>query len=58
MWPRCVTGLFECVFAEERAVPLHMHGPDGVRCYTRLKTVTARRPDGSKGAEFTMPTMK
>ena len=38
--------------------PLHMHGPDGVRFYTRLKTVTARWPSGSKGAEFTMPTMK
>jgi malonate-semialdehyde dehydrogenase (acetylating)/methylmalonate-semialdehyde dehydrogenase len=38
--------------------PLHMHGPDGVRFYTRLKTVTARWPTGSKGAEFTMPTMK
>ena len=38
--------------------PLHMHGPDGIRFYTRLKTVTARWPSGSKGAEFTMPTMK
>jgi malonate-semialdehyde dehydrogenase (acetylating)/methylmalonate-semialdehyde dehydrogenase len=38
--------------------PLHMHGPDGVRFYTRLKTVTARWPEGSKGAEFTMPTMR
>jgi len=38
--------------------PLHMHGPDGVRFYTRLKTVTARWPTASKGAEFTMPTMK
>jgi malonate-semialdehyde dehydrogenase (acetylating)/methylmalonate-semialdehyde dehydrogenase len=38
--------------------PLHMHGPDGVRFYTRLKTVTARWPEGSHGAEFTMPTMK
>jgi malonate-semialdehyde dehydrogenase (acetylating)/methylmalonate-semialdehyde dehydrogenase len=38
--------------------PLHMHGPDGVRFYTRLKTVTARWPEDSKGAEFTMPTMK
>jgi malonate-semialdehyde dehydrogenase (acetylating)/methylmalonate-semialdehyde dehydrogenase len=38
--------------------PLHMHGPDGVRFYTRLKTVTARWPTGSKGAEFIMPTMK
>jgi len=38
--------------------PLHMHGPDGVRFYTRQKTVTARWPEGSRGAEFTMPTMK
>ena len=29
--------------------PLHMHGPDGVRFYTRLKTVTARWPEGSRG---------
>ena len=39
--------------------PLHMHGPDGVRFYTRLKTVTARWPTGLRAqAEFTMPTMK
>jgi malonate-semialdehyde dehydrogenase (acetylating)/methylmalonate-semialdehyde dehydrogenase len=38
--------------------PLHMHGPDGVRFYTRLKTVTARWPEGSGGMEFSMPTMK
>jgi malonate-semialdehyde dehydrogenase (acetylating)/methylmalonate-semialdehyde dehydrogenase len=39
--------------------PLHMHGPDGVRFYTRLKTVTARWPTGQRAqAEFTMPTMK
>ena len=43
--------------------PLHLHGPDGVRFYTRLKTITARWPDAalhaeSKPAEFTMPTMK
>ncbi|MDH4260657.1 MAG: CoA-acylating methylmalonate-semialdehyde dehydrogenase, partial [Gammaproteobacteria bacterium] len=31
--------------------PLHMHGPDGVRFYTRLKTVTARWPTDSRGAE-------
>jgi malonate-semialdehyde dehydrogenase (acetylating)/methylmalonate-semialdehyde dehydrogenase len=38
---------------------LHVHGPDGVRFYTRLKTVTARWPDqGPASAEFTMPTMK
>jgi malonate-semialdehyde dehydrogenase (acetylating)/methylmalonate-semialdehyde dehydrogenase len=38
---------------------LHVHGPDGVRFYTRLKTVTARWPGGqSHGADFFMPTMK
>jgi hypothetical protein len=30
--------------------PLHMHGPDGVRFYTRMKTVTARWPEGAAGA--------
>ena len=39
--------------------PLHMHGPDGVRFYTRMKTITARWPTGIRaGAEFSMPTMK
>ena len=37
----------------------HVHGPDGVRFYTRLKTVTSRWPTGVRaGAEFVMPTMK
>jgi len=39
-----------------------MHGMEGVRFYTRLKTVTSRWPTGesraSAGAEFIMPTMK
>ena len=35
--------------------PLHMHGPDGVRFYTRMKTVTARWPEGGSGAQFSMP---
>jgi malonate-semialdehyde dehydrogenase (acetylating) / methylmalonate-semialdehyde dehydrogenase len=39
--------------------PLHVHGPDGVRFYTRLKTVTARWPTARReGAQFVMPTMK
>jgi len=38
--------------------PLHVHGPDGVRFYTRLKTVTSRWPTTPHGAEFSMPTMK
>ncbi|MEJ2788593.1 MULTISPECIES: CoA-acylating methylmalonate-semialdehyde dehydrogenase [unclassified Pseudoxanthomonas] len=37
--------------------PLHVHGPDGVRFYTRLKTITARWPE-THAAEFVMPTMK
>jgi malonate-semialdehyde dehydrogenase (acetylating)/methylmalonate-semialdehyde dehydrogenase len=51
--------------------PLHMHGPDGVRFYTRMKAVTGRfileddRLFGVQGAEgqsvedpsFSMPTM-
>ena len=39
--------------------PLHMHGPDGVRFYTRMKMVTSRwsEHDESQSA-FTMPTMK
>ena len=36
----------------------HMHGPEGVRFYTRQKAVTTRWPTGIKaGAEFKMPTM-
>ncbi|BEV72341.1 MULTISPECIES: CoA-acylating methylmalonate-semialdehyde dehydrogenase [unclassified Paludibacterium] len=34
-----------------------MHGPEGVRFYTRIKTVTSRWPDNLH-AEFVMPTMK
>jgi malonate-semialdehyde dehydrogenase (acetylating)/methylmalonate-semialdehyde dehydrogenase len=37
---------------------IHMHGPEGVRFYTKLKTMTARWPTGIRaGAEFVMPTM-
>jgi malonate-semialdehyde dehydrogenase (acetylating) / methylmalonate-semialdehyde dehydrogenase len=39
--------------------PLNVHGPDGVRFYTRMKTVTSRWPTGIRSnAEFSMPTMK
>lgn len=35
----------------------YMHGAEGVRFYTRLKTVTSRWPGtSSSGAEFAMPT--
>jgi malonate-semialdehyde dehydrogenase (acetylating)/methylmalonate-semialdehyde dehydrogenase len=37
----------------------HMHGPEGVRFYTRYKAITQRWPAGIRaGAEFVMPTMK
>ena len=37
----------------------HMHGPEGVRFYTKLKTVTSRWPSGAKSnPDFVMPTMK
>lgn len=36
---------------------MNQHGPDGVRFYTRTKTVTSRWPTGIRaGAEFAMPT--
>jgi malonate-semialdehyde dehydrogenase (acetylating)/methylmalonate-semialdehyde dehydrogenase len=37
----------------------YMYGPEGVRFFTRLKTITGRWPTGiRKGAEFVMPNMK
>ena len=37
----------------------HMHGPEGVRFYTKLKTITSRWPSGLRSdPEFVMPTMK
>jgi malonate-semialdehyde dehydrogenase (acetylating)/methylmalonate-semialdehyde dehydrogenase len=38
---------------------MNQHGPDGVRFYTKVKTVTARWPRGLKdGGSFVMPTMR
>jgi len=37
----------------------HMHGPEGVRFYTKLKTITSKWPTGIRSdPEFVMPTMK
>jgi malonate-semialdehyde dehydrogenase (acetylating) / methylmalonate-semialdehyde dehydrogenase len=37
----------------------YMHGPEGVRFFTRLKTVTSRWPRGATtGASFSMPTTR
>ena len=34
----------------------HMHGPEGVRFFTRMKTVTSRWPSGiRRGADFVIP---
>jgi len=36
----------------------HMHGMEGIRFYTRMKTTTSRWPSGIRNdAEFTMPTL-
>ncbi len=37
---------------------LNVHGPDGVRFYTRMKTATVRWPEGQQTvSEFSMPTL-
>ena len=37
---------------------MNQHGPDGVRFYTKVKTVTSRWPTGIRaGADFNMPTV-
>ncbi|MBM41799.1 MAG: methylmalonate-semialdehyde dehydrogenase (CoA acylating) [Acidobacteria bacterium] len=37
---------------------LHVHGPEGVKFYTRTKVVTTRWPVHQDGVSLTMPTMK
>ncbi|MFC6672662.1 CoA-acylating methylmalonate-semialdehyde dehydrogenase [Marinobacterium aestuariivivens] len=36
----------------------HMHGMEGVRFFTKLKTITSRWQAGSSQSQFSMPTMK
>jgi malonate-semialdehyde dehydrogenase (acetylating)/methylmalonate-semialdehyde dehydrogenase len=37
---------------------MHVHGAEGVRFYTRMKTVTARWPgDGRSTVDYAIPTM-
>ncbi|MEE8188572.1 MAG: CoA-acylating methylmalonate-semialdehyde dehydrogenase [Kiloniellales bacterium] len=37
---------------------IHMHGPEGVRFYTKLKTITSRWPTGIRaGADYVIPTL-
>ncbi len=38
---------------------VNQHGPEGVRFYTKIKTVTSRWPTGVRsGSDFVIPTMK
>ncbi|NJK63411.1 MAG: CoA-acylating methylmalonate-semialdehyde dehydrogenase [Synechococcaceae cyanobacterium SM2_3_1] len=51
---------FHCFGGWKRSLlgSLHVHGPDGVRFYTKLKTITCRWPASPAGAaSFAMPTM-
>jgi len=36
----------------------NQHGPEGVRFWTKIKTVTQRWPDDVQGSDFVIPTMK
>jgi len=46
-------GWKESAFADH-----NQHGMDGIRFYTRVKTVTTRWPEGTAGASFTMPILR
>ncbi len=35
----------------------NQHGPEGVKFWTKIKTVTSRWPDDVQGSEFVIPTM-
>jgi malonate-semialdehyde dehydrogenase (acetylating)/methylmalonate-semialdehyde dehydrogenase len=51
---------FHCFGGWKRSLfgPLHMHGPDGVRFFTKMKTITSRWPTGaSQNTNFNMPTL-
>ena len=37
---------------------LHMHGPDGVKFYTRTKVITSRWPERSDEVNLAMPTVE
>ncbi len=36
----------------------NQHGPEGIRFWTKIKTITARWPEDVQGAEFVIPTMQ
>ncbi|MDZ7627182.1 MAG: CoA-acylating methylmalonate-semialdehyde dehydrogenase [Parvularculaceae bacterium] len=35
----------------------NQHGPEGIRFWTKIKTITSRWPDDVQGSEFVIPTM-
>jgi malonate-semialdehyde dehydrogenase (acetylating)/methylmalonate-semialdehyde dehydrogenase len=35
-----------------------IYGAEGIRFYTRLKTITMRWPETARGPEFNFPTMR
>ncbi|MEL6365595.1 MAG: CoA-acylating methylmalonate-semialdehyde dehydrogenase [Pseudomonadota bacterium] len=37
---------------------VNQHGPEGVRFWTKIKTITSRWPEDVQGADFVIPTMK
>ena len=56
LWP--ITALVDGS-ARPLAIPTTLYGPDGVRFYTKRKTITQRWPSAGvrEGAQFSMPTM-
>ena len=57
--PIPVPAAWHCFGGWKRSLfgPMHMHGPEGVRFFTRMKTITARWPHGLTGQSLTMPTV-
>ena len=57
--PIPVPAAWHCFGGWKRSLfgPLHMHGPDGVRFFTRMKTITARWPFDLAESTMNMPTL-
>ena len=54
MYPLAIAGWKDSLFGVN-----HVHGPDGVRFYTKMKTVTSRWASMARTENgFVMPTMK
>ena len=57
--PIPVPAAWHCFGGWKRSLfgPLHMHGPDGVRFFTRMKTITARWPFDFQEQNMNMPIL-